>query len=94
MENTIMKVTDSDNNEFEVYIKTGPKNSFEPLMINYEDIPLHIRQTNHPDGLIFILQSENDETVIITKIVRNNGQEFRYFFKKKDIILVFKGRSE
>lgn len=89
-----MSVTDSVNNEFEVYIKTGPKNSFEPLMINYDDIPLNILQTNHHDGLIFILQSENDETVIITKIVRNNGQEFRYFFKKKDIILIFKGRSE
>ena len=89
-----MTVTDSDNNEYEVYVKTGPKDSFKPLLINYEDIPLHIRQTNHPDGLIFLIKTENDDSVLITKIVRNNGQEFRYYFTKKDIILVFKGRSE
>ena len=47
-----MTVTDSDNNEYEVYVKTGPNDSFKPLLINYEDIPLHIRQTNHPDGYI------------------------------------------
>jgi len=94
MENTVMTVIDSDNNEYEVYVKTGPKDSFQPLNINYEDIPLNIRQTNHPDGLIFLIKTENDDSVLITKIVRNNGQEFRYYFTKKDIILVFKGGSE
>ena len=89
-----MIVNDSYNNEYEVYIKTGPKDSFEPLMINYQDTPLNIRQTNHPDGLIFILQTENDDSLIITRFLGNGNERIIQHFKKKDIILIFKRRFE
>ena len=94
MENTVMTVTDSDNNKYEVYIKTGPKDSFEPLNINSEDIPLSIRQTNHPDGLIFVLQTQGNDSLIIRRTLINGNERIIQQFKKKDIILMYKGRSE
>ena len=89
-----MTVTNRDNNEYEVYIKTGSKDSFGPLMINYQDIPLNIGQTNHLDSFIFILQTENDDSLIITRFLRNGNERIIQHFKKKDIILIFNRRFE